>query len=120
MPPSDPLKLYLNEHLSPRLAVQLCRYGFDVTSSQGAQMLSQDDDEQMALAASEQRAIVTFNFGDFMLLHEKYIADGKDHWGIIFSTEEPTGVLTHRLLRLLNSVTCDEMKNQVRWLNEFK
>lgn len=83
-------------------------------------MLSQRDDEQVSLAASEERAIVTFNFSDFVLLHEHYIADGKEHWGIILSTEESTGVLMHRLLRLLNSVTADELKNQIRWLNEFK
>lgn len=28
-----PPKLHLNEHLSPRLAVQLRQYGFDVTST---------------------------------------------------------------------------------------
>ena len=120
MPPSNPPKLYLNEHLSPRLATQLRSYGFDVTSSHGARMLSSTDDEQFDLAVSEQRAIVTFNFGDFVELHETYIADGKEHWGIILSTEERTGTLVHRLLRLLNSVTADELKNTVRWLNEFK
>lgn len=83
-------------------------------------MLSSADDEQFDLAVSEQRAIVTFNFGDFVELHETYIADGKERWGIILSTEERTGTLVHRLLRLLNSVTADELKNTVRWLNEFK
>ena len=120
MPPSKPPRLYLNEHLSPRLATQLRSYGFDVTSSHGARMLSSDDEEQLALAASEQRAIVTFNFKDYVDLHEKYKADGKEHWGIILSTEERTATLVHRLLRLLNSVTGHELKDTVRWLNEFK
>lgn len=83
-------------------------------------MLSSDDDQQFGLAVSEQRAIVTFNFSDYVELHEKYKAGGKEHWGIILSTEERTGALMHRLLRLLNSVTADELKNTVRWLNEFK
>ena len=83
-------------------------------------MLSSDDEEQFALAVSEQRAIVTFNFSDYIQLHERYIATSKEHWGIILSTEERTGTLVHRLLRLLNSVTADELKNTVRWLNEFK
>src|SRR5882724_1339706 len=107
MPPSNPPKLYLNEHLSPRLATQLRSYGLDVTSSHGARMLSSDDDEQFALAVSEQRAIVTFNFSDFVEIHERYITGAKEHWGIILSTEERTGTLMHRLLRLLNSVTGD-------------
>src|SRR5712692_9127303 len=105
MPPPKSPRLYLNEHLSPRLATQLRSYGFDVTSSHGARMLSTDDYEQFALAVSERRAIVTLNFRDFAELHERYRADGKEHWGIILSTEERTGTLVHRLLRLLNSVT---------------
>jgi len=55
-----------------------------------------------------------------MLLHDKYIIEGREHWGTIFSTEERPGILMHRLLRLLNSVRADELKNQVRWLNDYK
>lgn len=72
-PLHNPPKLYLNEHLSPRLAVQLRRYGFDTVSSQEASMLTHDDEAQFAWAVSEERAIVTFNFADFAALHEKYI-----------------------------------------------
>lgn len=63
---------------------------------------------------------MSLNFSDYVALHEKYIADGKTHWGIVLSTEEPFSVLMHRLLRLLNSVSTKDLKNQVCWLNEFK
>jgi hypothetical protein len=98
----------------------LRRYGFDVTSSQETELLSDEDSVQLAFAASQQRAILTFNFNDFVLLHEQYIAEGKEHWGIVLSTEEPISLLVHRLLRLLNSVSAEELKNQIRWLNEFR
>lgn len=39
----DPPKLYLNEQLSPVIAVQLRNQGFDVTSSQEAGMLAETD-----------------------------------------------------------------------------
>ncbi len=120
MPSPDPPKLYLNEHLSPRLAAQLRKHGFDVVTSQEAQLLSADDDAQLAYAASYQRAIVTFNFSDFVTRHEQYLAEGRDHWGIVLSTEEPIGVLLHRMLRLLNTLSAEELKNQLRWLNEFR
>ena len=113
-------KIHLNENLSPSLAIQLREHGFDVTSSQEANLLSEPDEVQLAYAASQQRAILTFNFGDFAHLHDRYLAERKEHWGIIFSTEEPIGILFHRLLRLLNSVSAEELKNQIRWLNEFK
>ena len=120
MPLSNPPKLYLNENLSPRLAAELRRYGFDLTSSQEAEMLSASDSEQLAYAVSEQRAILTFNIGDFAELHDEYVAEGKEHWGIILSSREPIRVLLHRQLRLLNSVSAEELKKQIRWLNEFK
>jgi len=120
MPSLDSPKLYLNEHLSPRLADQLRRHGFDVLSSQEAELLSADDDQQLAFAVSEQRAIVTFNFKDFIIRHEEYMASSKEHWGIVLSTEEPIGILLHRLLRLLNAVSAKDLKNQIRWLNEFR
>jgi len=115
-----PPKLHLNEHLSPRLAEQLRTYGFDVTSTLELGMVEADDDEQLAYAASNQRASVTFNHKDFALRHTRYLAEGKEHWGIILSTEETIDVLRRRLLRLLNSLSVEELKNQICWLNEFK
>jgi hypothetical protein len=113
-------KLHLNEHLSPRLAQQLRRYGFDVTSTLESALVSKTDVEQLEHCRSEQRAILTFNVDDFTILHQEYVGRGVEHWGIIFSTREPIGTLLHRLLRFLNNIDAQEMKNQIRWLNEFK
>jgi len=120
MPRPDPPKLHLNEHLSPRLASQLQKHAFDVTTSQQANLLSLSDEEQLSYAATEKRSIVTFNVKDFTELHNTYQLQGKEHWGIILSTREAINVLFHRLLRLLDSVFAEELKNQLRWLNEFK
>ncbi|MCK6566950.1 MAG: hypothetical protein HUU12_05045 [Anaerolineales bacterium] len=48
------------------------------------------------------------------------MTEGKEHWGIILSNREPIGELLRRILRLLNTVSAEELKNQIRWLNEFK
>jgi len=45
-----PPKLHLNENLSPRLAVQLRKLGFDVTSTLELGMTEVDDDAQLAFA----------------------------------------------------------------------
>ena len=115
-----PPKLHLNEHLSPRLAQQLRRHKFDVTSTLEKELVSTSDREQLEFCCVERRAILTFNVDHFTLLHEEFTAANKEHWGIILSAREPIGVLLHRLLRLLNSLSADELKNQIRWLNEFK
>ncbi len=120
MPLPNRPKLHLNENVSPRLAEQLRRHGFDVVTSQESGLLAEPDDGQLAFACTQQRAILTFNISDFVALHNHYMAGGKEHWGIILSTREPIGILLHRLLRLLNTLTADELKNRIRWLNEFK
>jgi hypothetical protein len=91
-----------------------------VVATQETDLLSAPDDVQLADAVSEQRAILTFNIGDFAILLEQYMAEGKAHWGIILSNREPIGELLRRIRRLLNTASADELKNQVRWLNEFK
>jgi hypothetical protein len=120
MPLLDAPKFYLNENLSPRLATQLRTHGIDVVTSHEAGMLAASDNDQLAFAVSEQRAIVTFNIHDFAVLHAEYIVNGQAHWGMLFSTEEPIGVLLQCLLRLANSVSALDLKNQIRWLNEFR
>jgi Domain of unknown function (DUF5615) len=117
MSPLDPPKLHLNEHISPSLAEQLRNHGFDVISSQEADLLSASDDEQLEFAASEQRAVVTFNIGDFTALHHQYESAGREHWGIIFSPRQPIPVLFQRLLKLLQSVPAEQLKNQIYWLD---
>jgi hypothetical protein len=96
------------------------QHGFDALSSQEAQLLSADDNEQFAFAVAAQRAIVTFNFHDFINRHEQYLMAGREHWGIVLSTAEPFGILLRRLLRLMNAILADELKNQIRWLNNFR
>jgi hypothetical protein len=83
-------------------------------------MLSEDDSEPLAHAVAQSCAFVTFNVSDFISLHEAYITEGREHWGIIFSTEGLFRVLLRRLLQLLQVVTAHDLKNQIRWLNEFK
>jgi hypothetical protein len=120
MPTLQPPKLYLNEHISYQLAKQLRLQGFDVISVVEAKMASESDEVQLAWAAAKQRAVLTFNHKDFVPLHLKYMAEEKEHWGIILSTEETTSVLRYRLLKLLHSLWAEDLKNQTRWLNEFK
>ncbi len=114
-----PPKLHLNEHLSWHLAEQLRKHGFDVTSTIELGMLAEDDAKQLEFAASQQRAIVSINHRHFAPLHEHYMAEGKEHWGIILSTEESVHVYRRRLLRLLNTLSAEDLKNEIRWLNEF-
>jgi predicted nuclease of predicted toxin-antitoxin system len=113
------LKIYLNENLSWKIAKVLREYGYDVISSYEVGMNAEDDEVQFNFAVSEKRAVLTNNFGDFVRLYQEYTFSGKDHYGIIFTTKCTFAAMIKRLRRLLENVTADNMKNQVRWLNEF-
>ena len=113
------LKIYLNENLSWKVAKALREYGYDVISSHEVGMNSYEDDVPFEFAISEKRAVVTNNFGDFVRLYDEYAALGKQHYGVILTTKCTVGEIVKRLKNFLRSITVEEMKNQIRWLNEF-
>ena len=113
------LKLYLNENISWRISKSLREYGYDVISSHDAEMDQADDPTQFAFAVEQRRAVVTNNFRDFVALDEAYAAQGKPHYGIIFTVKYPIHLLIRRLRRVIESVSQEGMVNQIRWLNEF-
>lgn len=113
------LKLYLNENISWRIAKSLREYGYDVISSHDAEMDQADDPTQFAFAVEQRRAVVTNNFRDFIALDEAYAAQGKSHYGIIFTIKYPMHLLIRRLRIVLESASQEDMMNQIRWLSEF-
>ncbi len=114
------IKLYLNENLSAEIAQRLTVSGFDAISSHEVGMDTEDDEKQIAYAVSQERAIVTINKKDFIVIHNEYLQMGKAHFGIILSTDEDHWVIYRRLLKLLAFLDLDEMRNEIRWLNDFK
>ena len=65
-------------------------------------MIGVPDADQLAFAASQNRTIFTFNRGDFVQLHIEYLKQNHMHSGIIVSDQLEVGVITRRLLKLIN------------------
>jgi hypothetical protein len=77
----------------------------------------------LAFASNEHRAILTFNLRDFAPLHESWTTAGKPHAGIILSQQLGSrhyGILLARMLRLLDQLTAEEMRNNMVHLEQFK
>jgi hypothetical protein len=59
-----------------------------------------------------------------LVLAKQYAADGLIHPGIILSSEQFSrrrfGELLRLVLRLMNSLSADEMRNRVVYLQQFK
>jgi predicted nuclease of predicted toxin-antitoxin system len=124
--PSDDalfVRLYLDRHVITRLADDLLERGFDCLTTQQAGMDTASDEEQLAFATAQGRAILTFNIRDFAPLHEQWQAAARPHAGIVVSRQLGTrdyGALLARMLRLLDRFTADEMVNNVLHLEQFK
>jgi hypothetical protein len=93
-------RLYLDEMIQVVMAVVLCQYGYDVLSAKEANMFGKSDEEQLDFAVLNSRAIVTFNIKDFVLLHQSWLSEGKEHFGII-APEIRISKLIHLCLKFL-------------------
>jgi hypothetical protein len=76
--------LLLDEMFSDAIAQRLRTQGHDVVSVVANQALvALPDDQILACAAAEGRALVTANIKDFMPLDSQYRGAGRDHAGLI-------------------------------------
>ncbi len=111
--------LYTDADVDQTLARQLRQHGFDALSARELGKYQLSDREQLEYAVAEQRAILSFNAKHFVPLFEEYWNTGRHHYGIIVSEQLPLGELLRRVLNLLNSVTAEEMTNNLKNLAEF-
>jgi predicted nuclease of predicted toxin-antitoxin system len=108
--------LYLDEDVNVLVADLLQARGFDVITARDAGQLHATDGEQLAYAVSQARTLVTHNRTDFKELVQSYFDSGLMHYGVIFSVRRSPQEIAQRLLAILNQVTSDEMRNQVRYI----
>jgi len=110
------LRLFLDEDVHAALAVALRKRGYDAVLALEEKRLGLSDESQLNFATEENRCLVTFNVGDFVRLHNRWMDAGREHAGIIVSKQLPVGEMLRRLLALLQKENGDSMRGQVRFL----
>lgn len=110
------IELYFDEDVDVRIAQVIRAFGFTVTTTVEAGQLGQDDPSQLAYAASQNKALLTHNRADFEALAQQYFSSGQSHAGIIIAVRRPPLELVKRLTAILNSVTADEIRDQLRYI----
>jgi predicted nuclease of predicted toxin-antitoxin system len=110
------LRLFLDEDVHAALAVALRKRGYDAVHTLETKRLGLSDESQLNFATQENRCLVTFNVGDFVRLHNRWMDAGREHAGIIVSKQLPVGEMLRRLLTLLQKDSGDSMRGQVRFL----
>lgn len=110
------IRLYLDEDVHKKIAAALRLKGYDVVSAHEVQKQSLSDFQQLEYSISEQRAIFTFNAGDFDRLHKEYLKGGKNHFGILLSKQIPIGETINRLTKFLFTHSKEKVRNNIFWI----
>ncbi|MBF8265291.1 MAG: hypothetical protein HW384_1155 [Dehalococcoidia bacterium] len=116
------LRLYLDENITPVLAQQLRRRGFDVVSASEVGMLAKTDEEQLEYASNNGRVLLTFDT-DFIPIVVRWLSNGRHHNGIVISKEvkrDQTGELVKLCSMFLSQVRNDEATDAIFFLQQFK
>jgi len=50
----------------------------------------------------------------------EYMEEGKDHYGVIISSQLPVGEVLRRILKLLTGLSFKEMKNRLEYLSRWR
>lgn len=77
--------VYLDEDVSVVLADILRARGFRSATTRDALRLGATDEEQLEHASKQQMVLLTHNRVHFETLHKRYLAAGREHWGIIIA-----------------------------------
>lgn len=108
------MRLLIEEQLSPAIAQQLRKRGFDVVHVREAGLGGKGDGEVMDWAATEQRSIVTNNIQDFRPMHASRLSGQQPHYGLVYvsSTKfslrmKAVGTLIKALRQLLSANPAD-------------
>lgn len=80
------IRLYLDENVNTEVADYLKSKGFDAETARDAGLLGVSDEDQLAYASASNRAFYTHDLRAFQRLARLWIAEGKTHGGILYSS----------------------------------
>jgi predicted nuclease of predicted toxin-antitoxin system len=110
------IKVLTDEDVWTGLAAALREAGYDAVSVNEINRKGLTDEDQMAFAVAEGRAVITHNIQDFAPLAETYFNQGVSHFGIIVARQFEKGELLRKTHELLGSLTPEQMANTLRFV----
>jgi hypothetical protein len=116
------IRLQLDEDCQAHaLAAALRQHGMDAQAANEAGLSGLDDETQVSAALAAGRVLVTNNICDFVPLHNRWTSEGREHGGIIVFPQQQfsIGETVRRLARLISSLSAEQMRNRLEWLNAW-
>ena len=105
--------LYIDEDMSALVATLLRSRGLDVTTVSEQATLGKTDIEQLEIATSLSRCILTHNRVDFERLHLQYMEEDRQHFGIIVVPQKNAYEVAQRVGILVSALKANEIKSQL-------
>jgi hypothetical protein len=116
------IRLYLDEDaMDSDLTESLRSRGIDVTTVRDEHKQGDSDEQQLLHASQEGRVLYSFNTRDFMILHTRTLEQGLSHAGIILVAKRrfSIGEQMRRLVRLIDTLSAEDMQNRVEFLSAW-
>lgn len=116
------IRLYCDEDTMDADLVRALRVrGVNVTTALDQGMIRQHDSDHLEHSSSQERALYSFNVGDYNKLHTDYLSQGKRHSGIIVARQQiySVGEQMRRLLRIVAQISGEEMKDSILFLSDW-
>ena len=84
-------------------------------------MINRPDEDHLAAALRLNRVLYSFNIGDYCALHQAWPSQEHSHAGIIVATQQrySLGEELRRLMRLIPTVTAEEIRNRIEFLSSW-
>src|SRR5437016_8275437 len=109
-------RLLLDEDIDLQLASALRNAGCDAVHVQEIERKGKSDSQQLEFAIKEKRAAFTHNRYDFVQLHNQYVKDSIEHFGIIVAKRCLFSVLYRRILLLMEEETPESIMNCLKFI----
>jgi hypothetical protein len=116
------IRLLLDEDAcSTGLAQALRSSGLDVVTVGEVDRFSFSDESHLIWAVTQRRSIYSHNMGDFCRLHGEFMAEPRNHAGIVLAPQQQysIGQQLRGLLKLAGSRSTPEMENQMVFLSAY-
>jgi len=109
-------QIYTDEDVDILVSALLMARGLDSTTVLEQRMLGELDPKQLSFATSIGRCILTHNRIDFEKLHTSYLLNDQAHAGILVAKRRNPYEIAERVAILLDTLTADEIANQLLYL----
>ena len=94
----------MDHHYSPVIAERLRRRSHDAIAAAEVGWEAEEDESLLARCADDQRTLLTNNVADFAVIGRRWHAEGRAHYGVIFTSDASLPRTRHNIGRYVDAL----------------